>query len=114
MPKTTSIEWTDRKRNPVTGCTKISAGCDNCCAATFAERFGGVLNHPCEQGFDLKLWPNRVQKPLAWFKPSTVFVNSMSALHQKGVPNTFVDNIYETMEAAHWLVFQVLTKQSLP
>ena len=112
MATTTSIEWTDRTWNPITGCTKISAGCDNCYAATFAERFRGVSNHPYKQGFDLKLWPDRVGKPLAWPKPSTVFVNSMSDLHQKGIPDTFVDRVYDTMERADRHVFQVLTKRS--
>ena len=60
MAKTSSIEWTDGTWNPVTGCTKISAGCDNCYAATFAERFRGVPNHPFEQGFDIRLRPERL------------------------------------------------------
>ena len=111
MATTSSIEWTDRTWNPITGCTKISAGCDNCYAATFAERFRGVTDHSYEQGFDLTLRPQRLQQPLAWRTPAKVFVNSMSDLHQKGVPGIFVDSVYDTMEGADWHVFQVLTKR---
>ncbi len=60
------IEWTDATWNPVTGCTQISPGCDHCYALTFAERFRGVPGHPYEQGFDLRLWPERLGLPLRW------------------------------------------------
>ncbi len=112
MSDGSSIEWTDATWNPVTGCTKISAGCDNCYAERFAERFRGVDGHPYEVGFDLALRPERLQQPLAWRKPKMIFVNSMSDLFHKGVPHTFVDQVFETMEAADWHVFQVLTKRS--
>ena len=78
MGESSSIEWTDATWNPVTGCTKISPGCANCYAETFAERFRGVPGHPYEQGFDLRLWQNRVDLPLTWRKPKRIFVNSMS------------------------------------
>ena len=58
MADSSRIEWTDATWNPVTGCTKISAGCDNCYAARFAERFRGVLRHPFQTGFDLTLRPD--------------------------------------------------------
>jgi len=64
MAEKSSIEWTDTTWNPVTGCTKISAGCDNCYAARFSERFRGVPGHPFEVGFDLKLRPERLLQPL--------------------------------------------------
>ncbi len=82
----TSIEWTDTTWNPVTGCTKISAGCDNCYAARFSERFRGVAGHPFQNGFDLTIRPERLLQPLAWKKPRMIFVNSMSDLFHKGVP----------------------------
>jgi protein gp37 len=66
MPGKTAIEWSDWSWNPVTGCTKVSAGCDHCYAEAFAERFRGVAGHPYEQGFDLKLWPERLPFPLRW------------------------------------------------
>ena len=112
MAQTSEIEWTDATWNPVTGCTKISAGCDNCYAERFAERFRGVPGHPFESGFDLTLRPARLEQPLAWKKPRMIFVNSMSDLFHKGVPLSFVDQVFDTMEAAHWHTFQVLTKRS--
>ena len=107
-----SIEWTDASWNPVTGCTKIGAGCDNCYAATFAERFRGVPGHPYEVGFDLTLRPERLDQPLTWRKPMKIFVNSMSDLFHKDIPLAFVDRVFDTMERAHWHIFQVLTKRS--
>ena len=78
MSENSAIEWTDATWNPVTGCTKISAGCDNCYAARFSERFRGVPGHPFETGFDLTLRPERLLQPLAWKRPRMIFVNSMS------------------------------------
>lgn len=112
MADNTSIEWTDATWNPVTGCTKISAGCDNCYAERFAERFRGVSRHPFEQGFDLTLRPERLEQPLSWRQPRRVFVNSMSDLFHKDVPFWFVDRVFDTMERATWHEFQVLTKRS--
>ena len=83
MPQETSIEWTDATWNPVTGCTKISAGCDNCYAERFSERFRGVPGHPFESGFDLTLRPERIATPLRWLQPRMIFVNSMSDLSTK-------------------------------
>jgi protein gp37 len=72
------IEWTDATWNPVRGCTKVSPGCAHCYAETFAERWRGVKGHPYEQGFDLRLVPEKLDEPLPWKKPRRVFVNSMS------------------------------------
>ena len=107
-----AIEWTNATWNPVTGCTKISAGCDNCYAERFSERFRGVPGHPFEHGFDLTLRASRLSQPLAWRRSRMIFVNSMSDLFHKSVPLEFVDSVFETMEAADWHVFQVLTKRS--
>ena len=112
MAQSTDIEWTDATWNPVTGCTKISAGCDNCYAERFAERFRGVKDHPFEHGFDLTLRPKRIEQPLLWRKPRMIFVNSMSDLFHKKVPKAFVDKVFDTMDQAHWHTFQVLTKRS--
>src|SRR5215510_5115351 len=97
-----AIEWTDATWNPVTGCTKISPGCKYCYAQTFSERFRGVPGHPFEQGFDLRLWPQRLSLPLAWKMPRRIFVNSMSDLFHKDVPNEFIDGVFETMARATW------------
>jgi protein gp37 len=112
MAQNSEIEWTDATWNPTTGCTKISAGCDNCYAERFAERFRGVPGHPYESGFDLMLRPERLEQPLQWKSPKMIFVNSMSDLFHKGVPFNFVDRVFETMEQADWHVFQILTKRS--
>ncbi|WFR99610.1 DUF5131 family protein [Rhizobium tumorigenes] len=112
MANSTAIEWTDATWNPVTGCTKISAGCDNCYAERFSERFRGVPNHPFEHGFDLLLRPERLLQPLSWSSPKMIFVNSMSDLFHKDVPSTFVDKVFDTMEQADWHTFQILTKRS--
>ena len=112
MAETTAIEWTNATWNPVTGCTKISAGCDNCYAERFSERFRGVADHPFEMGFDLTLRPARLEQPLRWRQPRMIFVNSMSDLFHKLVPFDFVDRVFDTMDAADWHTFQVLTKRS--
>jgi protein gp37 len=112
MAGTTAIEWTDATWNPVTGCTKISAGCDNCYAERFSERFRGTPGHPFEHGFDLMLRLERLEQPLTWKSPKMIFVNSMSDLFHKQVPFPFVDSVFDTMEKADWHTFQILTKRS--
>jgi protein gp37 len=108
----TGIEWTDATWNPVTGCTKISRGCDNCYAERFAERFRGVPGHPFTTGFSLTLRSERLEQPLAWRRSRMIFVNSMSDLFHKEIPRAFVDRVFDTMEMATWHTFQVLTKRS--
>jgi len=112
MADSTSIEWTDATWNPVTGCTKISAGCDHCYAERFSERFRGTPGHPFETGFDLTLRPERLEQPLRWRSSRMIFVNSMSDLFHKEVPKEFIGRVFDTMEAASWHTFQVLTKRS--
>lgn len=112
MADGSAIEWTDATWNPVTGCTKITAGCDNCYAARFSERWRGIPGHPFENGFDLTLRSERIGQPLAWKRSRMIFVNSMSDLFHKEVPRTFIDEVFDTMEKADWHVFQVLTKRS--
>lgn len=112
MADNSSIEWTDATWNPVTGCTKITAGCDNCYAARFSERFRGVPGHPFENGFDLTFRPDRLAQPLSWTRPRMIFVNSMSDLFHKNVPKDYVAQVFDTMEAADWHTYQILTKRS--
>ena len=112
MANATSIEWTDATWNPVTGCTKISAGCDHCYAERFSERFRGTRGHPFENGFDLTLRPERLDQPLRWRAPRMIFVNSMSDLFHKDVPDEFISKVCDTMERANWHTFQILTKRS--
>jgi protein gp37 len=112
MAEKSTIEWTNSTWNPVTGCTKISPGCDFCYAERFSERFRGVNGHPFQNGFDLTLRPERIAQPLSWSKPRMIFVNSMSDLFHKEVPHSHIDQVFDTMEKADWHVFQVLTKRS--
>jgi protein gp37 len=112
MSLNSHIEWTDATWNPVRGCTKISPGCKHCYAETFAERFRGVKGHPYEQGFDLKLIPEKLIEPFYWRSPKLVFVNSMSDLFQEGVPDDYIEAVCRVMVTAKWHTFQVLTKRS--
>lgn len=112
MSDNSSIEWTDSTWNPVTGCTKISPGCKHCYAETFAERWRGIPGHPYEQGFDLRLWPERLELPLTWKKPRVIFVNSMSDLFHDKIPFEFVQKAFAVMKQAHWHTFQILTKRA--
>jgi protein gp37 len=112
MSLDSKIEWTDATWNPVRGCTKISPGCKHCYAETFAERFRGVPGHPYQQGFDLKLVPEKLPEPLRWKTPKMIFVNSMSDLFHDGVPDDYIEAVAGIMVKANWHTFQVLTKRS--
>jgi protein gp37 len=112
MSDNSTIEWTDSTWNPSTGCEEVSPGCDHCYAKRFAERFRGVPRSPYAQGFDLKLWPARLELPIKWKQPRRIFVNSMSDLFHKDIPDAFILQVFETMivKAPHH-VYQVLTKR---
>src|SRR5690349_9775232 len=112
MSDNTKIEWTDATWNPVRGCTKISPGCKHCYAETFAERFRGVPGHPYEQGFDLRLVPEKLPDPLTWSTPRMVFVNSMSDLFHERVPESYINRVAQVMILANWHTYQVLTKRA--
>ena len=112
MSSQSSIEWTDATWNPVRGCTKISPGCKHCYAETFAERFRGVKGHPYEQGFDLRLVPEKLAEPLRWRTPKMIFVNSMSDLFHDLVPDDYIISVARVMATAKWHTYQVLTKRS--
>lgn len=111
MSDQSAIEWTEATWNPVTGCTEVSPGCDNCYARTFAERFRDVEGHPYEQGFDLKLWPERLSQPARWKKPRVIFVNSMSDLFHENVPDHYIARVVQAMSGSSHHTFQVLTKR---
>lgn len=108
----TKIEWTDATWNPIRGCTKISPGCKHCYAERFAERFRGVPGHPFEQGFDLRLVPEKLDEPLRVKKPQRIFVNSMSDLFHEGVPVEYIRQVFDVMNKANWHEYQVLTKRA--
>lgn len=112
MADKSAIEWTDSTWNPVTGCIEVSPGCDHCYARVFAERFRDVPGHPYEQGFDLRLWPERLEVPLRWKTPRRIFVNSMSDLFHQDIPDEFIFQVFDVMRRADQHIFQVLTKRS--
>ena len=105
----TKIRWTDRTWNPVTGCTKISPGCGRCYAHRIAEQRRGTAAFPV--GFDIQLRRHKVRDPLRWRKPSLVFVNSMSDLFHREIPDEYLVEIWQTMVAADQHQYQVLTKR---
>ena len=121
MGTKTGIEWTDATWNPVTGCTKVSAGCDHCYAEALARRRlrDVYLRRPPEVNtsanradpFAVRLWPVRLDAPIKWSEPRMVFVNSMSDLFHHDVPDEYVLRIFDVMLTADWHVYQVLTKR---
>lgn len=111
MADKSAIEWTDATWNPVTGCTEVTPGCDNCYAKTFAERWRGTPGHYFEQGFDVVLRPDKLTLPLTWRKPRRVFVNSMSDLFHKDVPDEFIARVFAIMSQTPQHTYQVLTKR---
>jgi protein gp37 len=112
MSDNSKIEWTDATWNPVRGCTKVSPGCKHCYAETFSERFRGVKGHPYEQGFDLRLVPEKLAEPFRWATSKMIFVNSMSDLFHHEVPDTYIMSVTRVMQRANWHTYQVLTKRS--
>jgi protein gp37 len=111
MSDHSKIEWTDATWNPVTGCTKVSPGCDHCYAETFSERFRGVPGHHFERGFDVQLRPDKLDQPLRWKRPRRVFVNSMSDLFHADIPEMYIAGVFAVMARAPQHTFQVLTKR---
>lgn len=112
MANNSSIEWTEATWNPVTGCTKISPGCDNCYAERMSHRLKAMGNENYKNGFQLTVQPQMLERPLHWKKPKFVFVNSMSDLFHRDVPDTYIQRVFDVMRRAHWHQFQVLTKRA--
>ncbi len=112
MAEKSAIEWTESTWNPVTGCTKISSGCENCYAERMAKRLQAMGQPNYRNGFNLTLHPHVVDLPLRWKKPQMIFVNSMSDLFHEEVPLDFIKKIFSTMNLATQHTFQVLTKRA--
>lgn len=106
------IEWTESTWNPVTGCTKISDGCKHCYAERMAKRLKAMGQPNYRKGFQVALHEHVLEYPLKWKKPQTIFVNSMSDLFHKQVPDFFIFKIFDVMKQAYWHRFQILTKRS--
>lgn len=111
MSDRSKIEWCDATWNPVTGCTKVSAGCANCYAETFAERWRGIEGHYFERGFDLVLRPEKLYDPLSWKTRRRVFVNSMSDLFHERVSDEYIEQVFAVMAITKH-TYQVLTKRA--
>jgi len=112
MSESSSIEWTESTWNPVTGCTKISEGCKNCYAERMAKRLQAMGNKNYINGFKLTLHPDQLPLPFQWKKPRTIFVNSMSDLFHKGVPDYFIFEVFDVIRKTNWHKYQILTKRS--
>jgi len=109
----TKIEWTEKTWNPVTGCTKVSAGCLNCYAEKMAKRLQAMGNPKYKLGFWGKLHGETLTEPLKWKKPCKIFVCSMSDLFHEGVPDYFRDWVFETIEKTPQHIYQILTKRAI-
>lgn len=107
-----SIEWTEFSWNPVTGCTKISPGCQNCYAEVMTRRLEGMGQPNYRNGFKVTTHEDMLDRPLSWTKPLMVFVNSMSDLFHDAVPVPFIQRVFDVMRQADWHQFQVLTKRA--
>lgn len=112
MKSKTNIEWTDSTWNPVTGCTKISKGCQNCYAERMAYRLKAMGVPAYKNGFDITIHPENLLTPLKTLKSKMIFVNSMSDLFHEDVPDVFIHQVINVMSKAYWHTFQVLTKRS--
>jgi protein gp37 len=112
MAQRSAIEWTGSTWNPVTGCNKVSAGCKNCYAERMAKRLQAMGQRNYSNGFELTLQPHMLEHPLAWKRPQTIFVNSMSDLFHEAVPLEYIQSVFNVMARANWHRFQVLTKRA--
>ena len=111
MSARSKIEWTEHSWNPVTGCTKLSAGCKHCYAEVLAKRLKAMRTPGYENGFKLALHPERLNDPLKRKKPTVFFVNSMSDLFHEKIPYSFIDSVFETIYRTTDHRYQVLTKR---
>src|ERR1700676_5024153 len=112
MGANSHIEWTEATWNPVTGCTKVSAGCKNCYAERLASRLRLMGNYRYRNGFRLTLHDDVVDLPRSWSTGRMIFVNSMSDLFHRDVPLEFIQRVFETMHECPQHTFQILTKRS--
>jgi len=108
-----NIEWTESTWNPVTGCTKISTGCENCYAERMAIRLKAMGQENYKNGFKPTIHKHVLELPYKWKKPQTIFVNSMSDLFHRDIPTNFILKTFTVMEKANWHRFQILTKRSV-
>ena len=110
--KTTKIEWTDKTWNPITGCTKYSAGCAHCYAETMSRRLHAMGVAKYQREFELTLQEDNLQEPLSWRKAHNIFVCSMSDLFHEKVPFEFIDKVMATIRQTPQHRYQILTKRA--
>ena len=108
MADQSAIEWTESTWNPVTGCTKVSPGCDRCYAERIALRFPKTFTH----GFNLTIKREVLDLPKRWRRPRVVFVNSMSDLFHVDVPEDYIREVFDVMRECPQHTFQILTKRA--
>ena len=111
MAGPSSIEWTEATWNPVTGCSKISAGCKNCYAERMAYRLQAMGKPQYQNAFSVTLQPDALEIPLRWRRPRVIFVNSMSDLFHRDVPADYISRVFGIMNRCTQHTFQVLTKR---
>ena len=112
MAGNSAIEWTEATWNPVTGCTKVSTGCQNCYAERMTRRLQAMGQPHYTNGFKVKTHESVLEIPFKWKKPRTIFVNSMSDLFHEEVPPSFISKVFQVMSQVSQHTFQVLTKRS--
>jgi protein gp37 len=112
MATRSHIEWTEMTWNPVTGCSKVSAGCKNCYAEKLAKRLRAMGVERYKNGFKVTLQPDLLDVPFHWREPRIVFVNSMSDLFHEKVPLNYIKKVFDTMVRCPQHTFQILTKRS--
>jgi len=108
----TNIEWADKVWNPITGCTPISPGCENCYAKRMAKRLKGMGQYNYRNGFKVTLQPHMLDRPHEWKSPRNIFVNSMSDVFHRDVPEDYIKEVFAEMHKASHHTFKVLTKRS--
>ena len=119
MSDNSRISWTQATWNPLAGCTKVSPGCEHCYAEVMSRRlaamhkqgYENVINAKGKWNNHVEMIPGALSKPLHWKKPRMIFVNSMSDLFHKNVPEWFIASVFEVMMKADWHTYQVLTKR---
>lgn len=112
MATASRIEWTEQTWNPVTGCTKVSPGCKNCYAETMARRLKAMGAAGYEHAFRLTIQPDRLKQPLERRKPTIWFVNSMSDLFHKDIPDAYIDRVFDVITSTPQHTYQILTKRA--
>ena len=112
MATQSTIEWTEVTWNPATGCSKISPGCLHCYAERMARRLQAMGQVRYKNGFRVTIHPELLEEPFSWKKPRIVFVNSMSDLFHKKIPDKFIQEVFSVMNANKHHTFQILTKRS--